>query len=128
MLKSLLVDTWAVVVARTGLSAKTRLTSVLPRGEDRAQLARAMLADVLAACSEAGLRGSLVVTDTAAGWSTAWNWGARPLLDLFLIDTVDAELAEQVAATGARPVVADALMRHRRGEARLGRLVLARAM
>jgi 2-phospho-L-lactate guanylyltransferase len=81
VLKSLLVDTWAVVVARTGLSAKTRLTSVLPRGEDRAQLARAMLADVLAACSEAGLRGSLVVTDTAAGWSTAWNWGARPLLD-----------------------------------------------
>ena len=50
------------------------------------------------------------------------------LLDAFLIDTVDAELADQVAATGARPLVADALMRHRRGEARLGRLVLARAM
>jgi LPPG:FO 2-phospho-L-lactate transferase len=48
------------------------------------------------------------------------------LLDAFLIDTVDAALADQVAATGARPIVADALMRHRRGEARLARLVLAK--
>jgi 2-phospho-L-lactate guanylyltransferase len=81
MLKSLPVDTWAVVVARTGLSAKTRLAPVLPRAADRARLARAMLADVLAACSAAGLTGILVVTDTGAGWATAWNWGARPLLD-----------------------------------------------
>jgi LPPG:FO 2-phospho-L-lactate transferase len=46
------------------------------------------------------------------------------LLDVFLIDTVDAPLAGKVAATGARPVVADALMRHRRGEARLARVLL----
>jgi 2-phospho-L-lactate guanylyltransferase len=81
MVKFLLVNTWAVVVARTGLNAKTRLAAVLPRAEDRARLARAMLADVLAACRAAGLAGSLVVTDTGAGWSTAWNWSARPLLD-----------------------------------------------
>jgi hypothetical protein len=49
------------------------------------------------------------------------------LLDVFLIDTIDAQLADQVAATGARPLIADALMRHRRGEARLARLVLAAA-
>jgi 2-phospho-L-lactate guanylyltransferase len=72
---------WAVVVARTGLSAKTRLAGVFPRLQDRAELARAMLADVLAACAAAGLAGGLVVTDTGAGWSTAWNWGARPMLD-----------------------------------------------
>jgi 2-phospho-L-lactate guanylyltransferase len=75
------VDTWAVVVARTGLNAKTRLAKALPRAEDRARLAQAMLADVLAACQAAGLTGTLVVTDTGAGWSTAWNWGARPQLD-----------------------------------------------
>jgi 2-phospho-L-lactate guanylyltransferase len=73
--------TWAVVVARTGLSAKTRLAEALPRPADRARLARAMLADVLAACGAAGLDGTLVVTDTGAGWATAWNAGARPLLD-----------------------------------------------
>jgi LPPG:FO 2-phospho-L-lactate transferase len=50
------------------------------------------------------------------------------LLDLFLIDTVDAHLADQVTATGARPIVADALMRRRRGEARLARFVLAQAL
>jgi LPPG:FO 2-phospho-L-lactate transferase len=50
------------------------------------------------------------------------------LLDMFLIDTVDAELADEVAATGARPLVGDALMRHRRGEARLARLVLSKAL
>jgi 2-phospho-L-lactate/phosphoenolpyruvate guanylyltransferase len=85
MLKSRLVDaartTWAVVVARTGLSAKTRLAEALSRPEDRARLARAMLADVLAACAATGLGGTLVVTDTGAGWSTAWTWGARPHLD-----------------------------------------------
>jgi 2-phospho-L-lactate guanylyltransferase len=103
VLKFLLVDTWAVVVARTGLSAKTRLAPVLPRAEDRAQLARAMLADVLATCSQAGLRGTLVVTDTGAGWSQAWNWGARPLLDpqAGLNAAVSCGLAEAVRM-GAR--------------------------
>jgi LPPG:FO 2-phospho-L-lactate transferase len=49
------------------------------------------------------------------------------LLDFFLIDAVDADLADQVTATGARPIVADALMRNRRGEARLARLLLSKA-
>jgi 2-phospho-L-lactate guanylyltransferase len=40
-----------------------------------------MLADVLGTCSAAGLAGTLVVTDTGAGWSIAWNHGARPILD-----------------------------------------------
>jgi 2-phospho-L-lactate guanylyltransferase len=104
MLKSLIVqDTWAVVVARTGLSAKTRLAAALPRPRDRALLARAMLADVLAACRAAGLWGTLVVTDTGGGWSTAWNWGARPLLDPLagLNAAVSAGLAE-AARLGAR--------------------------
>ena len=103
MLKFRLVDTWAVVVARTGLNAKTRLAQVMPRPRDRAELARAMLADVLAACAAAGLSGTLVVTDTGAGWSTAWNWGARPLLDpqRGLNAAVSSGLAE-AAARGAR--------------------------
>ncbi len=46
------------------------------------------------------------------------------LLDLYLIDPVDAHLAPRVAALGPRPVVADALMRGWRGEARLARVLL----
>ncbi len=47
------------------------------------------------------------------------------LLDLFLIDPQDAALADAIAAQGARPVIADALMKGRRGEARLARALLA---
>jgi LPPG:FO 2-phospho-L-lactate transferase len=46
------------------------------------------------------------------------------LLDTYLLDPVDAGLAGAVAATGARPIIADALMRGRRGEARLARVLL----
>lgn len=46
------------------------------------------------------------------------------LLDLFVMDPVDAPLADAVRATGARPVLAPALMRGRRGEARLARVLL----
>lgn len=46
------------------------------------------------------------------------------LLDVFLIDPVDAALAPSIARTGALPVVADALMKGRRGEARLARVLL----
>ena len=49
------------------------------------------------------------------------------LLDLFVIDPVDASLADQISATGAQPVIADALMRHRPGEARLARVALRAA-
>jgi LPPG:FO 2-phospho-L-lactate transferase len=46
------------------------------------------------------------------------------LLDVFLIDPQDAALADAIAAQGARPVIADALMKGRRGEARLARVLL----
>jgi LPPG:FO 2-phospho-L-lactate transferase len=48
----------------------------------------------------------------------------REFLDLFVIDTQDAALAGEIDALGVRPVVTDALMRHRRGEARLARVLL----
>jgi LPPG:FO 2-phospho-L-lactate transferase len=50
------------------------------------------------------------------------------LLDLFLIDPLDRHLAPAVEALGVRPIVADALMRRRRGEARLARVVLRAAL
>jgi LPPG:FO 2-phospho-L-lactate transferase len=46
------------------------------------------------------------------------------LLDLFLLDPQDAALAAEIAAKGTRPVIADALMKGRRGEARLARVLL----
>ena len=46
------------------------------------------------------------------------------LLDVFLIDPVDADLSDEIADLGARPIIADALMRGRRGEGRLARVVL----
>ena len=46
------------------------------------------------------------------------------LVDVYLIDPVDADLSDEVARLGARPVVADAFMRGRRGEARLARVLL----
>ena len=46
------------------------------------------------------------------------------LVDVYLIDRVDAGLSDEVARRGARPVVTDALMRGRRGEARLARVLL----
>lgn len=48
------------------------------------------------------------------------------LLDVWLMDPVDRPLAEAVRGLGVRPVFADALMRGRRGEARLARALLAR--
>jgi LPPG:FO 2-phospho-L-lactate transferase len=46
------------------------------------------------------------------------------LVDVYLIDPLDRTLAPEVRRLGARPVVADALMRGRRGEARLARVLL----
>ncbi len=46
------------------------------------------------------------------------------LVDVYLIDPADRGLADDVAARGARPIVADALMRGRRGEARVARALL----
>ncbi|HEY1292437.1 MAG TPA: 2-phospho-L-lactate transferase [Chloroflexota bacterium] len=46
------------------------------------------------------------------------------LVDVYLVDPVDRGLTDEVQRLGARPVVADALMRGRRGEARLARTLL----
>ncbi len=47
------------------------------------------------------------------------------ILDVWLIDRIDADsLSAQVSGYGMRPVVADALMRNRRGEGRLARALL----
>jgi LPPG:FO 2-phospho-L-lactate transferase len=46
------------------------------------------------------------------------------LVDVYLIDGVDRDLAQEVVQRGARPMVADALMRGRRGEARVARTLL----
>jgi LPPG:FO 2-phospho-L-lactate transferase len=46
------------------------------------------------------------------------------LLDAWLIDPQDAALAPEIAALGAQPIVAEALMRGRRGERRLARELL----
>lgn len=46
------------------------------------------------------------------------------MLDVYLLDAVDAHLAERIRQLGARPILADALMHGRRGEARLARIVL----
>lgn len=49
------------------------------------------------------------------------------LLDIFLIDPVDRRLAESIRARGVQPLVTDALMRGRRGEARVARALLRAA-
>jgi LPPG:FO 2-phospho-L-lactate transferase len=46
------------------------------------------------------------------------------LVDVYLIDPQDRGLTDEIGSLGARAVVADALMRGRRGEARLARVLL----
>lgn len=59
------MDAWAVVVARHGPAAKSRLAEVLdPR--ERSALALAMLTDVVRATSQAGLAGTIAVLDRPA--------------------------------------------------------------
>jgi LPPG:FO 2-phospho-L-lactate transferase len=49
----------------------------------------------------------------------------RDILDVWLIDKIDGpSLSAQIQSYGIRPIVADALMRGRRGEARLARTLL----
>jgi LPPG:FO 2-phospho-L-lactate transferase len=50
------------------------------------------------------------------------------LVDLYVIDRLDRSLANEVERLGARPLITDALMRGRRGEARLARALLTRAL
>lgn len=71
---------WAVVVARTGPSAKSRLAPTL-RPAERAALAQRMLGAVLDACADANLGGTIVVTDTPQGTALAGEMGALVLPD-----------------------------------------------
>jgi LPPG:FO 2-phospho-L-lactate transferase len=60
------------------------------------------------------------IEPTAAGVAAMYS----DLLDVYVLDRVDADLADRVLAGGARPVLTDALMRGRRGEERLARVLL----
>jgi 2-phospho-L-lactate/phosphoenolpyruvate guanylyltransferase len=71
---------WAVVVARTGPSAKSRLALSLSPAQ-RAALAQRMLRSILEACSRAELAGTLVVTEADAGAALATELGALVLPD-----------------------------------------------
>ena len=62
-------------------------------------------------------------TPTAAGVLAVYDG----LVDVYVIDRADADLSDEVARLGARPVMTDALMRGRRGEARLARVLLRAA-
>lgn len=68
----------------------------------------------------ARMLGELGQDPSAAGVATLF----ADLLDLFVIDPVDAHLAPAIRRLGVEPCVADALMRGRRGEARLARVLL----
>ncbi len=71
---------WAVVVARTGPTAKQRLQNTLTPAQ-RAALALRMLDAVLDACAAAGLAGTVVVTDSERGFLKARAAGAIVLPD-----------------------------------------------
>jgi 2-phospho-L-lactate guanylyltransferase len=71
---------WAVVVARVGHGAKSRLSPVLDPDQRRA-LALAMLADVLGVCASARLDGVIAVVDDALAARTASATGAVALED-----------------------------------------------
>jgi LPPG:FO 2-phospho-L-lactate transferase len=58
---------------------------------------------------------------TAAGVLEAYGG----VVTRYLIDPIDQVLIPDIARLGAQPIVADALMRGRRGEARLARVLLA---
>lgn len=64
------------------------------------------------------------VEPTAAGVAGMYS----DLLDVYVLDRVDADLAGRVRAGGAHPVLTDALMRGRRGEERLARVLLRAAL
>lgn len=51
----------------------------------------------------------------------------RDLLDVLVIDTIDAQLTDAIAALGIRPVVTDTIMRGPAEKARLARVALAAA-
>ncbi len=71
---------WAVVVARLGPTAKSRLAPALVV-EERSALAVAMLLDVLQACADAALGGTVAVIEKPDLLPTGGAAGAFVLLD-----------------------------------------------
>jgi 2-phospho-L-lactate guanylyltransferase len=71
---------WAVVVARVGHGAKSRLADVLDPGQRR-DLALAMLADVVGVCAASGLAGTVAVVDDTRAATIVRRSGAVALLD-----------------------------------------------
>lgn len=73
---------WAVVVARVGDGAKSRLAHVLDPAQ-RHELAMSMLADVLAVCTSraAPLEGVIAVLDTPEARAVARGFGAEAIAD-----------------------------------------------
>lgn len=99
---------WAVVPAKDLAQAKRRLAGVLT-AEERRDLARTMLEDVLAALAGVpALAGTIVVTREAALAATAHSFGARVIADL-RHDGPNAAImlaAKELAAEGAAGMLA----------------------
>jgi 2-phospho-L-lactate/phosphoenolpyruvate guanylyltransferase len=71
---------WAVVVARVGVRAKSRLAGALDPLQ-RTELALAMLSDVLDVCRRSGLAGTVAVVDAPAARTVAEARGALVISD-----------------------------------------------
>jgi 2-phospho-L-lactate/phosphoenolpyruvate guanylyltransferase len=91
--------TWAVVVARCGPTAKSRLAPVLGQAE-RGRLALSMLADVLDAAAAAPLAGAIAVVDTEPAGAVARAHGALVVPDPGA--GMNGAVRAGVAAAGAR--------------------------
>jgi 2-phospho-L-lactate guanylyltransferase len=74
------VAVWAVVIARVGGNAKSRLSGVLSPAQRHA-LALAMLADVVEVCTQSGLAGTLAVVDVLAAREVVERGGALAVAD-----------------------------------------------
>jgi len=100
------IPAWAVVVARAGDGAKSRLAAQVSF-EQRQKLVLAMLADVIEVCARAAPEGVLAVVDTAAARSVVERGGAIALDDPGEGDMNSAvRLGIQAAcARGARTVI-----------------------
>jgi 2-phospho-L-lactate guanylyltransferase len=92
-------DTWLCVLARDPAVAKTRLSGVLGPAS-RADLAIAMLDDVLAAASQVAFARRIVVTESELVRGVARSAGAESL-DVIPSGTNDAAAAALHAAAGA---------------------------
>ena len=99
-------DTWLCILARDPAAAKTRLSTVLGPAS-RADLALAMLEDVLAATSTVAFARRLVVTESELVRGVARSAGADSL-EVAASGTNDAALAalrETTAAGAARALL-----------------------